>query len=150
MEDWMRTGSWNQVQPRTRKEAASTISGTRWELPVPRSALACSAQLSVCTRDKNLVQARTKWPAFNHMYTSAPIPVAANATSFQVLSLIDIAIRRFNKIATTGGISHHGENTNAPIDSDAASSSTNAIRVKMLVAMPRFSAHRSRRFGWNG
>ena len=61
-----------------------------------------------------------------------------------------MAIRMLSKIATTGGISHHGENTNAPIDSEAASNNTNAIRVKMLVAMPRFSAHRRRRFGCSG
>ena len=70
--------------------------------------------------------------------------------SRQLRSFIEYAIRTLSRIATTGGISQTGEKTNAEMDSDAASSSKNMMRVKMLVAMPKFSAQRSRRFGWNG
>ena len=100
--------------------------------------------------DRNFAQARTKCPARSHMYSSAPMPVAANTTSRQVRFFIDMAIRTLSSTATTGGISHSGENSKAWMDSAPASSMTNAIRVKILVAMPRFSAQRSRRFGWNG
>ena len=36
-------------------------------MPLPRSALAWAAQLSVCWRLKNFSQARTKWPIRIHM-----------------------------------------------------------------------------------
>ena len=52
--------------------------------------------------------------------------------------------------ATAGGISQIGENTNAWMDSDAASSRMNDSLVAMLVSMVRFSNQRSRRFGCSG
>ena len=117
---------------------------------MPRSALACAAQLSFSTRAKNCVHAAEE---VTHPHPHVELGGQEQRGEEQVealLSCMASAIRRFSSIATTGGMSQIGLNTKASIDSEAASSSRNAMRVTMLNSIEMFSNQRSRRFGCSG